>query len=197
MTTIGNPMMSEAFKGRTDKGEGAATVRQGWVRLLRLIAAALLPALLAACSGFIDGPPAGPAVTVDDVANYVPSDEPYRAGSEHFARGEYGIAEQYFRDATEKAPKDAASWIGLAACYDRLARFDLADRSYKTAIKLSGGETALILNNQGYSYMLRGNLTAARAKFARASSLEPDNQLVQNNMQLLDGGVQQIGMGTP
>src|SRR5260221_3844079 len=82
-------------------------------------------------------------------------------------RGNSGIAERYFRDATEKARKDPTAWIGLAAAYDRLARFDLADRAYLYAIRLMG-ETTEILNNQGYSYMLRGDLVNARKKFLKA-----------------------------
>src|SRR5262245_61264206 len=61
----------------------------------------------------------GPATTAklqdpDDV-KYYRSDEPLRMGIEHFNRGQYGLAERYFRDATEKAPKDPTAWIGLAA----------------------------------------------------------------------------------
>jgi hypothetical protein len=37
---------------------------------------------------------------------YYRSDEPLRLGIEHFNRGNYGIAERYFRDAVEKAPKE-------------------------------------------------------------------------------------------
>ena len=73
-------------------------------------------------------------------------------------------------------------------------RFDLADRAYQSAIQLSG-ETVQILNNQGYSYLLRGNLVSARAKFARARSLEPGNPLVDNNMKLLDGGARYFRPG--
>ncbi len=45
-------------------------------------------------------------------------------------RGNYGIAQRYFKDAVEKAPRDVTAWIGLAASYDRLRRFDLADQAY-------------------------------------------------------------------
>src|SRR5215471_7660417 len=71
--------------------------------------------------------------TVQDPADvkYYRSDEPLRMGIEHFNRGNYGIAERYFRDAVEKAPKDVTAWIGLAASYDRIGRFDLADRAYR------------------------------------------------------------------
>src|SRR5579872_1090251 len=61
---------------------------------------------------------------------YYPSDEPVRLGLEHFNRGNYGIAQRYFKDAVEKSPKDLTAWVGLAAAYDRLRRFDLADQAY-------------------------------------------------------------------
>ena len=129
-----------------------------------------------------------PTPTVEQPADveYYPSDEPLRLGLEHFNRGHYGIAERYFRDAVEKAPEDVTAWVGLAATYDRIGRFDLADRAYNAAIKL-GGITVEILNNQGYSYMLRGNLVAARKKFLQAYAREPNNPTVLNNLRLLNG----------
>ena len=126
-----------------------------------------------------------PSLQDPDNVKYYPSDEPLRLGIEHFNRGNYGIAEHYFQDAVERAPKDATAWIGLAASYDRLGRFDLADRAYHSAIRFKG-ETVQILNNEGYSYMLRGDLNKARAKFAAAYLKEPDNPVVTNNLHLLD-----------
>jgi Tfp pilus assembly protein PilF len=95
-----------------------------------------------------EGVPPITTVTTQENASiqYYPSDEPLRQGLEHFNRGNFGIAEQYFRDAVEKAPTDASAWIGLAASYDRLGHFDLADRAYRSAIHLVG-ETTAILNN--------------------------------------------------
>jgi Flp pilus assembly protein TadD len=134
-----------------------------------------------------------PTATVEQPANiqYYPSDEPLRLALEHFNRGHYGIAEKYFRDAVEKAPRDVTAWIGLAATYDRIARFDLADRAYANAIKLAGN-TIAILNNQGYSYMLRGDYVAARKKFLLAYRREPNNPTVLNNLKLLDGSVKSV-----
>ena len=91
----------------------------------------------------------------------------------------------------EKAPRDVAAWTGLAASYDRLSRFDLADRAYASAIKLAG-ETTELLNNQGYSYMLRGDYMAARKKFLKAYAREPNNPTIINNLKLLDGSVRSI-----
>jgi len=155
-------------------------------------AALLLPVFLAACGASMDTPHRAASVLVpQDYSGPTFPDGPYGRGAQHFNRGEYGLAERDFREAVEKAPKDASSWIGLAASYDRLRRFDLADRAYQQAIKLSG-ETAQILNNQGYSYLLRGNLAAAKAKLSKACALDPDNATLVNNMKLLDAGAQYI-----
>ena len=75
--------------------------------------------------------------------------------------------------------------------YDRLARFDLADRAYAYAIRLAG-ETTEILNNQGYSYMLRGDLVSARKKFIKAYEREPNNPTIANNLQLLNSSSRYI-----
>ena len=116
---------------------------------------------------------------------YYPSDESVHLGQEYFSRGDYGTAERHFREAVEKAPEDLTAWIGLAASYDRIGRFDLADRAYDAAIRL-GGETPQILNNLGYSYMLRGDLVRARTKFEKALQRDPKNQTILNNIELLN-----------
>lgn len=116
---------------------------------------------------------------------FIPSNEPLKSGLESFKRGDYGLAEQHFRDAVEKNPRDTPAWLGLAASYDRLGRFGFADRAYGIAISL-GGETMEVLNNQGYSYMLRGDFKTARAKLMKAYKKEPDNPTVLNNIKLLN-----------
>jgi Flp pilus assembly protein TadD len=128
-----------------------------------------------------------PTATVQEPADvkYYPSDQPLRMGLEHFRRGDYGLAQRYFRDAVEKAPEDATAWTGLAASYDRLRRFDLADQAYAATIKLTG-ETVQTLNDQGYSYMLRGDLVKARRKFLKAYELDPTNPTINNNIALLN-----------
>jgi Flp pilus assembly protein TadD len=136
-------------------------------------------------------PPTTPTVEQPADVQYYPSDEPLRLGLEHFNRGHFGIAERYFRDAVEKAPKDVTAWVGLAATYDRIGRYDLADRAYASAVKLSG-ETIELLNNQGYSYMLRGDYPAARKKFLKAYAREPNNPTVLNNLRLLNGSTRAI-----
>ena len=82
------------------------------------------PAPMAMASPAVYGTEAPTTATVEEpsTVKYFPSDEPARLGLENFNRGNYGLAERYFRDAVEKAPRDVTSWVGLAASYDRLAR---------------------------------------------------------------------------
>ena len=165
------------------------------LRISSVLACTLLTAALAGCAS-VGEPSWTPEVEYTGSTTtttmqgpldvkYHPSDQPLRLGQEHFNRGDYGTAERYFRDAVEKAPKDGMAWIGLAASYDRISRFDLADQAYSRAIKLCG-ETVEILNNQGYSYMLRGNLQRAQAKFSKALERDPMNPTIINNMELLN-----------
>jgi Flp pilus assembly protein TadD len=116
---------------------------------------------------------------------YYRSDEPVRLGIQRYNEGNFGLSQQYFQDAVEKTPRDVTAWIGLAAGYDRLGRFDLADRAYAAAVKLTGN-TAGILNNEGYSYTLRGDLKKASALLDAALKLDPSNQTTINNRKLLN-----------
>ena len=113
-----------------------------------------------------------------------PNDE-LSLGKKYFRHNDYGLAEKHFRRAVEKHPRDAEAWLGLAASCDRLRRFDLADRAYAQAVGILG-PTVEILNNQGYSYMLRGDYKRAHAALAAAQRKDPTNKYVQNNLRLLE-----------
>ncbi|HZS63005.1 MAG TPA: hypothetical protein VFA53_00685 [Xanthobacteraceae bacterium] len=102
----------------------------------------------------------------------------------YYRQENFGLAEYYFRRAVESHPKDAEGWLGLAAAYDRLRRFDLADRAYGQAIALAG-PLPEILNNQGYSYILRGDYRHAQEKLAAAKAAAPENPYILNNLKLL------------
>jgi Flp pilus assembly protein TadD len=106
-------------------------------------------------------------------------------GKRYYRENQFGNAEKHFRRAVEQSPKDLEAWIGLAASYDKLKRFDLADRAYAQAIRL-GGPTPEILNNQGYSYMLRGDRHRARQILLAAQAKDPTNPYIKNNLDMLD-----------
>src|SRR5215208_3500476 len=177
-------------------------------RLLFWLACAVLATALAACETVQEATvrdaavvapvaPAGPDPVQEPTdVKYYPSDEPVRMGLEQFNRGNFGLSQRYFKDGVEKAPRDVTAWVGLAASYDRLRRFDLADQAYAAALSLRG-ETVGILNNQGYSYMLRGNLELAREKFYKAYKLDPNNVTIRNNLELLNSSQRFIQRAPP
>ena len=163
-------------------------------RVLLLAVMALTPAALSACQGGsmeelaesdVHQPATSPTIQNPGDGKFEASDELYRLGVEQFNRGYYGNAQTFFQEAIEKSPLDVAAWLSLAACYDHLRRFDFADKAYNRAIAL-GGKTVQLLNNQGYSYVLRGELRTAREKFSEALKRDPGNVMVQNNLRRLE-----------
>jgi Flp pilus assembly protein TadD len=112
------------------------------------------------------------------------SDQALAQAKQHFRAHNYGYSAALYKRAAELNPKDAEAFIGLAASYDRLRRFDLADRVYAQVLRLTGG-TVQYYNNLGYSYLLRGDLTDARANFLRAYERDPHNVVVANNLALM------------
>lgn len=108
------------------------------------------------------------------------------AARKHFAAGHYGQAEAHYRRAVELRPDNGDAWIGLAASYDQLRRFDLAKRAYDRAMTIQG-RSPLLLNNLGYHYYLQGEKAKAEHHWRSAAALEPSNDKIQANLQLLGG----------
>jgi Flp pilus assembly protein TadD len=130
------------------------------------------------------GPKAEKAAPVTPELLGTDTNDDLNIGKKYFRQGSYGMAERYFRRAVELHQRDGEAWLGLAASYDRLKRFDLADRAYAQAIKIVGA-TPEILNNQGFSYMLRGDYRRARVTFLEAQAQAPDNPYIKNNLRML------------
>jgi Flp pilus assembly protein TadD len=123
---------------------------------------------------------------IDNAARPRGGDEDLKLGKEHFRNANYGLAEKHFRQAVEQSQDSLEALVGLAAAYDQLGRFDLADRSYAEAIRI-GGPTSAVLNNRGYSYFLRRDFKRAKADFQQALRKDPDNAMVKRNMALVQG----------
>ncbi len=105
------------------------------------------------------------------------------SAKQQFAAGNYGLAQKDFLAAVEATPKNGVAWLGLAAAYDQLGRFDLAEKSYQELIRLEGRKPA-ILNNYGYSYLLRGEVGKARSLLNEARALSPVNPRIEANWNL-------------
>lgn len=149
----------------------------------------VVAALLSACSGN-RGAGGDPALVAEDdrkgLFTLVPKSEKSLTKAKlHFKNEDYGLAEKYFRRAVEEDSNQTVAWLGLAASYDRLRRFDLAARAYKVVIKQKG-YTATVHNNLGYHHYLQGDLNKARKHFKAALAKDPGNPYVLNNLEMLD-----------
>ncbi len=135
-------------------------------------------------TGSTAGLPDAPSTRNPNLLGSDPEDD-LNIGKKQYRAGNFGLAEKHFRRAVEMHPRDAEAWVGLAASYDRLKRFDLADRAYDQATAILGA-TPEILNNRGYSYLLRGDYGRARATLLAARAQDPQNPYIQNNIDLLE-----------
>jgi Flp pilus assembly protein TadD len=106
------------------------------------------------------------------------------AGKTQFREANYGLAEKHFRKAVELNAGNAEAWMGLAASYDQLGRFDFADRAYDQLLKIAGRK-AQVVNNMGYSQLLRGNRQKAKVLLLEARTGMADTTVVDANLTLL------------
>jgi len=139
---------------------------------------------LTGCSGV---PPEFMVNPLGDISTHgaLPSETATDKGKRYYRDGDYGLAEKSFRKAIEEDHNNAEAWLGLAASYDRLKRFDLADRAYDVVVK-TVGYTPTVLNNLGYHQLLRGNREAAEKDFTAAHNGAPNNPFITNNLLLID-----------
>ena len=123
------------------------------------------------------GPAIGSDISVADL----------EAGKTQFREANYGLAEKHFRKAVELRADNAEAWMGLAASYDQLGRFDFADRAYDQLLKVAGRQPRIV-NNMGYSKLLRGDKKAARKLLREADAALPGDPVVAANLALLAQG---------
>lgn len=105
-------------------------------------------------------------------------------GKEHFTAGRYGLALTEFRSAVANSPMSIEALNALAATYDQIQRFDLADQFYQRAL-IQAPESSQTLNNVGYSYMLRGKFDVASAYLREAKRVDAMNATVTANLAIV------------
>lgn len=151
------------------------------MRFSAMIRAATIGALLfvSACQGGMEDITTASVVADGSVRSDL------QAGKLNYRSGNYGLAQEHFMKARTADPFNAEAWLGLAAAYDQLGRFDLADRAYRQTESLIGPAPQL-LNNIGYSYLLRGDTQKARGYLERAAAALPQDETVRGNERILD-----------
>jgi Flp pilus assembly protein TadD len=153
----------------------------------RLIASVVLGLSVSACNSVDATSSFGNHISPVDIPEHIepyPDNQVLAVAKAKFSEGSYGHAARYYERAVEVAPGNGEAWLGLAASYDRVRRFDLADRAYREAARYLGN-TVEYLNNLGYSYLLRGDVVKAYAEFQRAHEIDPNNATINNNLTMI------------
>ena len=156
--------------------------------------AALIALGLSGCAGgdhaFVNDPFGAPGIietsALPETAKHVAE------GKNQYAAGHYGLAADAFAKSVELDALNPLGWLGLAASYDQIGRFDEADKAYNKVQQLIGA-TPSVLNNLGYSYLLRGNLDKSRATLAAAYANDPGNPYIHNNIDILNQRLVTLG----
>lgn len=96
--------------------------------------------------------------------------DPYELGKKQFAEGLYGMALKNFRVAMVREPKSLDRLNAVAATYDKLGRFDLAERYYARALGVDP-DSVQTLNNIGYSFLIQKDYVSARYYLDQAAKV--------------------------
>jgi tetratricopeptide (TPR) repeat protein len=106
-----------------------------------LISTAIASLALAACS---NGELAVRAVGKSQLAEQAPASVRVAEGNAQLALGNVGLAIESFRKAVRDDPASIDGYVGLAACYERMGRHDLAAMQVESAMALQPDSLALL-----------------------------------------------------
>jgi len=105
------------------------------------------------------------------------------AGIASLRLGRHAEARSHLLAAVAHDGRDAQAWNGLAVIADAARDWAAADQAYDRALAAQPHDAA-ILNNHGYSLILRRRFADALAVFSRAAQAAPDDRVVRNNLEL-------------
>ena len=92
---------------------------------------------------------------IPDPISSVANETPYERGKRLLVAGDVAAGLTVFRQALLDQPDSADILDGVAVCYDRLGRPDLAETYYEAALRIDP-KAARLHNNLGYSLLLSG-----------------------------------------
>jgi Flp pilus assembly protein TadD len=97
--------------------------------------------------------------------------------------GREGEAVPVLKKTVAEFPKSWRAWNALGGAYDDQHKWAEADDAYAHALAESDAP-AMVINNRGYSYLLRNRLDEATADFVEALRQRPDLEVARTNLRL-------------
>ena len=151
------------------------------IRVSRRTATALFIAVacLAGCGGIGNG--MRPVIAMDGESMDV--DDPVSNGRALLVTGQYGLAIEALSRVLHVDPSNVRALNLLAEAYDRVHRYDLADRYHAQAVEIAPNSVAA-LNNWGYSLLVRGDRERAVGLLKQAAAIDGSQPTVLANLQL-------------
>jgi tetratricopeptide (TPR) repeat protein len=125
-----------------------------------------------------------PVLAMD--GQHLDASDPVERGRALLLTGQYGLAIEGLSEAVTRDPGDAQALSLLAVSYAQVKRFDLADRYHAQALEIDPG-SVVVLNNWGYSYLVRGDGSRATDLLARAAAANDGRPIVTANLALARG----------
>jgi len=151
------------------------------IRISRRAATALFiaAACLAGCGGIGSG--MRPVIAIDGESMDV--NDPVSNGRALLVTGQYGLAIDALSRVLHDDPSNVRALNLLAEAYDRVHRYDLADRYHAQAVEIAPNSVAA-LNNWGYSLLVRGDREHGIGLLQRAAAIDGTQPTVLANLQL-------------
>ena len=112
--------------------------------------------------------------------------DPVANGRALLVTSQYGLAIDALSRVLHEEPNNVRALNLIAEAYDRLHRYDLADRYHAQALEVDPNSVAA-LNNWGFSYLVRGNKARAVELLERAEAIKSDQPIVLANLKLAGG----------
>ena len=97
--------------------------------------------------------------------------------------GRQGEALPVLKKTVAEYPQSWKAWNALGGAYDDQGKWAEADDAYAHALAASDAP-AMVINNRGYSYLLRNRLDEASADFVEALRQRPDLEAARTNLRL-------------
>ena len=144
----------------------------------RICVGVITLALLSGCGGMSD---IRPVIAMG--GENIDLADPIEAGRAELATGQYGLAIDSLTRVVQAEPRNARALSLLALGYDRIHRYDLADRYYAAALKVDP-QHAMTLNNWGYSRLLRRDYAEADRLLRLASQARRNDPVIEANLRL-------------
>jgi tetratricopeptide (TPR) repeat protein len=117
---------------------------------------------------------------------HLDASDPVERGRALILTRQYGLAIDGLTEVVTTDPGNARALSLLAVAYGQLKRFDLADRYHARALEIDP-DSSVVLNNWGYSYLVRGDDRQATDLLERAMATGDGRTIVAANLALARG----------